>query len=54
MERVAGLNVCGFGPIEVLRKYFHSALARSARYLVQLNRGTYIHLYLWETFAVLL
>ena len=37
MEIVARLNICGFSPIKVLRKYFHSALARSARYLVQLK-----------------
>ena len=51
MERVAGLNVCDFGPTEVLRKYFRSALARIARCLVQLKRGTYIY---EKTYAVLL
>ena len=33
VERFTGLNVSGFNPTEVLRKYFCIALARSAYYL---------------------
>ena len=36
-------------PLKFSRKYFRVALAMSAHYLVQLQRGTYIH---GKTFTV--
>ena len=30
VERFAGLNICGFSPMNFLQEHFHSALARIA------------------------
>ena len=51
VERFVGLNIHGFSPIKALQKYFCVVFTRSALYLVQLKRDTYIHR---KTFVVLL